>query len=223
MSSIQTYLNNIMKAVYGEEVRSSIKNAIQQCYDDVNTPSLLTTGIDTIISQKVADGTISGRILTDIGVLTEPTDNLFDFSKVTNGLLSSSNGTINTGNPNYWTSDYIQVISGKTYYFTNTYVRVFYNGSKSFSSNISGATFTPASNGYVRVCTTNANRMKAMVKETSGGSYIPGRSAIDYNLRANTYRKAQVDSLIAGVDVSLTSAQKAELIGLLDDTAPIPG
>lgn len=222
MSSIQTYLNSIMSAIYGEEVRSSIKSAIQQCYNDVNNPTLLTTGINSIITNKVADGTISGQIITDIGVLTEPTDNLFDFSKVSKGLLNTASGTIDTSNANYWTSDYIPVTAGNTYYFTNTFARVFYNTSKVYSSNVGQASFTPSTNGYVRVSVTNANRMKAMVKETSGGTYIPGRSAIDYNLRANTYSKSQVDNLIAGVDVSLTAAQKAELIGLLEDTAPTP-
>lgn len=223
MPSISSLLEYIQSSIYGSQVRSSIVAAIQQCYEDVNNPTLLTTGISNIISSKIADGTISGRIITDIGVLTEPTDNLFDFSKVSQGLLNTASGTIDTSNTNYWTSDYIPVTAGTTYYFTNTYARVFYNTSKVYSSNVGQASFTPASNGYIRCSVTNAKRMTAMVKETSGGTYIPGRSAIDYNLRASTYSKNQVDNLIAGVDVSLTAAQKAELIGLLEDTAPTPG
>lgn len=223
MPSISSLLAYIGDSIYGSQVRSSIIAAIQQCYDDVNNPTLLTTGINTIISNKIADGTISDRIITDIGVLTEPTDNLFDFSKVSQGLLNTASGTIDTSNTNYWTSDYVAVTAGNTYYFTNTYARVFYDTSKVYSSNVGAASFTPASNGYIRCSVTNANRMKAMVKETSGGAYIPGRSAIDYNLRANTYSRSQVDNLIAGVDVSLTTAQKEELIGLLEDAAPTPG
>lgn len=217
MPSISSLLAYIEDSIYGSQVRSSIVAAIQQCYEDVNNPTLLTTGINSIISSKVADGTISDRIITDIGVLTEPTDNLFDFSKVTQGLLNTANGTIGT-NADYWTSDYIPVTAGNTYYFTNTFARVFYNTSKTTASNIGQSSFTPSANGYVRVSVTDANRMTAMIKETSGGTYIPGRSAIDYNLRANTYNKGQVDALLAGVDVSLTSAQKSELIGLLDDS-----
>ena len=34
-SRIQQLLNNINNAVYGEEVRSSIHDAIKECYDDV--------------------------------------------------------------------------------------------------------------------------------------------------------------------------------------------
>lgn len=218
MPSISSLLAYIGDSIYGSQVRSSIVAAIQQCYEDVNNPTLLTTGINSIISSKVADGTISDRIITDIGVLTEPTDNLFDFSNVTQGLLNTSSGTVDTTNTNYWTSTYIPVTAGNTYYFTNTFARVFYNSSKTTATNIGQSSFTPSTDGYIRVSVTDANRMKAMIKETSGGTYIPGRSAIDYNLRANTYNKGQVDALLAGVDVSLTSAQKSELIGLLDDS-----
>lgn len=37
MSSIQTYLQDILDAVYGEEVRGAIHNAIEECYTDVTT------------------------------------------------------------------------------------------------------------------------------------------------------------------------------------------
>lgn len=217
-SNISSLLNYISNSIYGSQVRSTIVEAIQQCYNDVNSPTLLTDGINTIISNKVADGTISGQIITDIGVLTEPTDNLFDFSNVTRGLLNTSSGEVDTSNTNYWTSTYIPVTAGNTYYFTNTFARVYFNSSHTTATNIGQSSFTPSADGYVRISVTNANRMKAMIKETSGNTYIPGRSAIDYNLRANTYNKGQVDALIAGIDISLTSAQKAELIGLLDDS-----
>lgn len=62
MSSIQTYLSNIMSAVYGEEVRSSIKNAIQQCYSDVGSPTLNRTAFEAAIQTKLDDGTIAGMI-----------------------------------------------------------------------------------------------------------------------------------------------------------------
>ena len=34
MATIQEYLNNILKAVYGKDVRQNIHDAIQQCYED---------------------------------------------------------------------------------------------------------------------------------------------------------------------------------------------
>ena len=42
MSAIDGYISNIQNAVYGEQVRSSIVNALLQCYSDVNNPSLQT-------------------------------------------------------------------------------------------------------------------------------------------------------------------------------------
>ena len=64
MSSIQTYLNNIINAVYGEDVRSSIKNAIQQCYSDVGSPTLNRAAFETAIQTKLDDGTVSSMIST---------------------------------------------------------------------------------------------------------------------------------------------------------------
>jgi len=37
MPSIQTYLQQILDAVYGEEVRGAIHDAIEECYTDVTT------------------------------------------------------------------------------------------------------------------------------------------------------------------------------------------
>ena len=62
MSSIQTYLNSIMSAIYGEEVRSSIKSAIQQCYSDVGSPTLNRAAFEAAIQTKLDDGTIEEMI-----------------------------------------------------------------------------------------------------------------------------------------------------------------
>ena len=36
MSSIDTYLQQILSAVYGEQVRGAIHDSIEQCYTDVS-------------------------------------------------------------------------------------------------------------------------------------------------------------------------------------------
>lgn len=64
MSSIQTYLNSIMSAIYGEEVRSSIKSAIQQCYSDVGSPTLNRAAFEAAIQTKLDDGTVAEMINT---------------------------------------------------------------------------------------------------------------------------------------------------------------
>lgn len=56
MSAISGYLNSILNAVYGEQVRSAIVNAITQCYDDVTNPSLNTAAFSTAIEAAYADG-----------------------------------------------------------------------------------------------------------------------------------------------------------------------
>jgi len=70
VSSIQTYLNNIINAVYGEEVRSSIKNAIQQCYSDVTSPQLNLQAFKAAVQSKIDDGTIQNMTIPNgtIGV-----------------------------------------------------------------------------------------------------------------------------------------------------------
>ena len=47
MSAIQEYLNDILTAVYGVEVRDSIYNSILQCYTDVtNAETLANTAAE---------------------------------------------------------------------------------------------------------------------------------------------------------------------------------
>lgn len=56
MSAISGYLTSILNAVYGEQVRSAIVNAITQCYDDVTNPNLNTEAFSTAIEAAYADG-----------------------------------------------------------------------------------------------------------------------------------------------------------------------
>lgn len=70
MSSIQTYLNKILSAIYGEEVRQSIHDAIKQCYDDVSSPSLQTTAFYTAVQQAINDGTMTDLSIEDGSITT---------------------------------------------------------------------------------------------------------------------------------------------------------
>ncbi len=215
MSSIQTYLDYIATKIWARDVRTAIVNAIQQCYNDVNSPTLLTEGIEGILEDMVDNGRISLAIMDDLGLITEGTNNLFDFSTVEAGRLNTSTGEI-TETSGYWVSDYIPVESGKTYYFANTDRRVAYTSSKAYSANISGTTWTASADGYVRVSVTSANRKTAKINEGSSKAYRPGRAPVDYNLRDDVYRKAEIDTMLGNIDVGLTSEQKAALIALLN-------
>ena len=191
MSAISEYLEAFRTAEYGEDVRAALIGAITECYENVNSPALLMTGISAIIANLVANGTIEGAVLDAIGMITEPTNNLFDAFHLSSGLLSTT-GTL-TDDDDYVTTAYIPVISGKTYYFTDVYRRVFYNSSKVFSSYADNpSTFTPSANGYIRVSAELADRDTAKINEGSSKDYQPGRTAIDYVLRGDVYRKSEV-------------------------------
>lgn len=215
MSSIQTYLDYIATKIWARDVRTAIINAIQQCYNDVNSPTLLTEGIEGILEDMVDNGRISLAIMDDLGLITEGTNNLFDFSTVEAGRLNTSTGEI-TETSGYWVSDYIPVENGKTYYFANTDRRVAYNSSQAYSANISGTTWTAQADGYVRVSVTSSNRKTAKINEGSSKTYRPGRAPVDYNLRDDVYRKAEIDTMLGNIDVGLTAEQKAALIALLN-------
>lgn len=70
MSTIQEYLNNILKAVYGKDVRQNIHDAIQQCYEDgkVGAVDLVARQrIDNLV--KLPEGSTTGDAeLADIRV-----------------------------------------------------------------------------------------------------------------------------------------------------------
>ena len=51
-STIAQYLNKILEAVYGKEVRRAIFDSISQCYEDVNNPSLNNDAIMDALQKK---------------------------------------------------------------------------------------------------------------------------------------------------------------------------
>lgn len=59
MATIQDFLNDILKAIYGKDVRQSIHDAIQQCYNDVNDPELNTAAFETAVQNKIDDGSLA--------------------------------------------------------------------------------------------------------------------------------------------------------------------
>lgn len=86
MSDISTYLEQIESAVYGEDVRSAIYNAIQTCYSDATegiTPSVTTESITGGTRVNV----IIGAITTSFDVMNGTTD-LMDNSVTVQKLAS---------------------------------------------------------------------------------------------------------------------------------------
>lgn len=56
MSAISGYISTIQNAVYGEQVRTAIINALTQCYSDVSNPSLNTAAFSAAIEAAYANG-----------------------------------------------------------------------------------------------------------------------------------------------------------------------
>ena len=74
MANIKTYLNNIKTAVFGSEVRDSIHDAIQQCYDDASAKD------NANMEVKMARGTHN--------TLNDRLDNVDEIQAQTNAQLS---------------------------------------------------------------------------------------------------------------------------------------
>lgn len=180
MSAISTYLEYIRSKIYAKDVRTAIVNAISQCYNDVNSPALLTDGIYTIIQNFINDGTIGEAMLEATGYLTESTRNLFDFGNVITGRINTSTGEIDTTATGYRTSKLIPVTKDTVYIFINSDRRVFFNSSSQYSANISATTWTATANGFVRVsCALSSMKTCAMYVDYREYQYIPGRTPID--------------------------------------------
>ena len=65
MTDISTLLNQILEAKYGEQVRQSIHDSIEQCYEDVNNPSLREEGFYNAVQQAIEDGTLDSLAIED--------------------------------------------------------------------------------------------------------------------------------------------------------------
>lgn len=81
MSSIATYLNQILRSVYGKDVRQAIHDAISECYDDVNAPALQTEAMQAAVQAKIDAGEMAALTIAD-GSLTG--------AKLANGTIQTA-------------------------------------------------------------------------------------------------------------------------------------
>lgn len=216
--TFQQYMQDILNAMYGSEVRDAIYQTISMCYSDVNNVTLREDAFATAISNAVLTGEVGDSVMACLNILTEATSNKFNLLTSVVGRLNTSTGEVNTATTGYITTDWIAVSEGDLVYFDSCSDKVFYNISKvkqaSISQSGSTAYTVPSGGGYIRASCTNANRGAAKINVGSRVSYVPGRSAVDHNLRSSIY--TYIAEQIASVDISLTTEQKAALIALLD-------
>lgn len=103
MPSIQTYLQQILDAVYGEEVRGAIHDAIEECYTDVTTSA---TAADAAATAANAAADAANRAASDASAITQEASNLksavseaFLYDNIYTGYLAqgmiNSSGVIN--------------------------------------------------------------------------------------------------------------------------------
>lgn len=206
--TVEQCINNIKNAVYGEQVRESIWQAISACYKDVHNRELITDGINTVLKELIAEGLVSDDILETVGVLTEKTENMFDATKIISGRLTEAYGTVDTSKTNiknYRTSEYIQVFKDRVYFISGTSDRYFYDSGKNYIrsretkptevDSRTGAGWTAPSNGFIRVSVNVNNVTTATIYvDERRSTYIAGRTAVDATLRNSVYTKDVTDS-----------------------------
>lgn len=69
-SAIDGYIQQIQTAVYGEQVRSSIVNALLACYSDVTNPSLQTEAFEAALNAAYAGGILDIQTVTQMSAMT---------------------------------------------------------------------------------------------------------------------------------------------------------
>lgn len=89
MATIQDYLNNILKAVYGKDVRQSIHDAIKQCYEDVTSPELNIEAFEAAVQNKIDSGELAEMTLGDKSVTSEKiADEAITTDSIANGSVT---------------------------------------------------------------------------------------------------------------------------------------
>ena len=89
MSAISQDLAKIQSAVYGEEVRGAIYDAISQCYSDVSNPTLQTEAIEAAIQVKIDEGEMAALTIGD-GTITgaKLVDGTISTAKIADGAVT---------------------------------------------------------------------------------------------------------------------------------------
>ena len=70
-STIAQYLNKILEAVYGKDVRQAIHDSIKQCYSDVTNPDLNIDAFETAVQNKIDSGALAAMTIADGSITKE--------------------------------------------------------------------------------------------------------------------------------------------------------
>ena len=188
----------------------------------VEIPTAVVTDeqLTSIIQSKIDDGTISsislgtnsvGTLnLQDKAITPGKTDffnckdvNLFDKTKVTQSYRLYNNSGY-SGNTYSMTSDYIPVVSGKTYYWnsvfttnytnsgTNKLYAQFYDVNKAVVANTQNKSYTATVDGYMRV-TFSTEQNDCMISVDSLKDYVP------YESKEIEFADKYIDDIVSSI------------------------
>jgi len=65
MSAISNFLTFLRSAIYAIDVRDGIADAIEQCYNDVNNPTLKTEALEAALQTKIDEGEMAALTIGD--------------------------------------------------------------------------------------------------------------------------------------------------------------
>lgn len=65
MSAISNFLTYLRSAIYAIDVRDGIADAIEQCYNDVNNPTLKTEALEAALQTKIDEGEMAALTIGD--------------------------------------------------------------------------------------------------------------------------------------------------------------
>ena len=65
MSAISNFLSFLRSAIYAIDVRDGIADAIEQCYNDVNNPTLKTEALEAALQTKIDEGEMAALTIGD--------------------------------------------------------------------------------------------------------------------------------------------------------------
>lgn len=143
-----------------------------------NTPINATPADKSVTQTKMAIPYVQAKLI-----------NLFDKSKVFEGFnVNNVNGSL-ISNPDFYSSDYIEIIGGETYSCTSKHPSAFYDSNKTFISGSSG-TYTlvaPSNAKYIRISVHNPLLNSTQLEK---GDSITNYVEYDYYLSNNVLNVA---------------------------------
>lgn len=90
MSSIAQYLQSVRTSILARTVRNDIANAIEQCYDDVNSPTLQTEALESALQKKINQGEMAALTIGDGTITKAKLDPNISFEKMNATVVGES-------------------------------------------------------------------------------------------------------------------------------------